>query len=150
MVYIIGVISWPTRAEGRTYEQSSLLFFSLPLPPTDSSTNISGPVTFNGIKIPSISLVNYVKDTVLSTSPCRRGSTPVSTVLRKSLRFFINNRFPGWNLANLKSEWLRNPGKVTQGIQNPPKFPWGACPPDLPLEPCFFGARLGNLSVLQS
>ena len=44
-----------------------------------------GHVTFNGIKISSIFLVNYVKDTGLSTSTCRRGSTPVSTVLRKSL-----------------------------------------------------------------
>jgi len=82
MAYIIGVISWPSRAEGRRYEQSFLLFFSLLLPPTDSSDNISGHVTFNGIKISSIFLVNYVKDTALSTSPCRHRSTPVSTVLR--------------------------------------------------------------------
>ena len=95
MAYIIGVISWQSRAERGKYEQSFLLFFSLPLPPTDSSTNISGHVTFNGIKISSIFLVSYVKDTALSTSPCRRGSTPVYTVLRKSPRFFINNWFPG-------------------------------------------------------
>ena len=95
MAYIINVISWPWRAERRRYEQSFLLFFSLPLLPIDSSTNISGHVTFNGIKISYTFLVNYFKDTALSTSPCRRGSTPVSTVLRKSLRFFINNCFPG-------------------------------------------------------
>ena len=76
----------------------------------------------------------------------RRGSTTVSTVLRKSVRFFITNifliikSFPSWNLApyptynveidlyeiirrfarlhprrtelaNILSEWLRNPGK---------------------------------------
>ena len=52
---------------------------------------------------------------------CRRESTPVSTVLRKSVIFFIKKytlnkkNFPSWNLANILSEWLRNPGKGTSG-----------------------------------
>ena len=65
----------------------------------------------------------------------RRGPRPVSNVLRKSVRFFIINIFlikklsrlksGKWigqilyprriELANIPSEWLRNPGKGTWG-----------------------------------
>ena len=59
----------------------------------------------------------------------RRGSTPVSTVLRKSVRFFLNRYifnkektfqvarlYPRWmELANILSEWLGNPRKETLG-----------------------------------
>ena len=59
--------------------------------------------------------------------PFRRGSIPVSTVLRKSVRFFIINIFLVKNFklsklisgkwfgqsVNIPSEWLRNPGKGT-------------------------------------
>ena len=48
----------------------------------------------------------------------RRGSTLVSSILRKSVRFFVINilfiikkHFPSWNLANILPEWLRNPGQ---------------------------------------
>ena len=43
----------------------------------------------------------------------RRRSTPVSTVLQKSVRFFMKKKKSILNLANILSEWLKNPGKVT-------------------------------------
>ena len=62
-----------------------------------------------------------------NTAGSRRGSIPVSTVLRKSVRFFIINIFLVKNFklsklisgkwfgqsVNIPSEWLRNPGKGT-------------------------------------
>ena len=62
-----------------------------------------------------------------NTAGSRRGSIPVSTVLRKSVRFFIINIFLIKNFkisklisgkwfgqpVNIPSEWLRNPGKGT-------------------------------------
>ena len=64
----------------------------------------------------------------------RRGSTQVSTIFRKSVRFFIiniffNNEklFPSWNLANIPSEWLRNQRKgdfKELKIQNFPGEAW--------------------------
>ena len=76
-------------------------------------------------------------------------------VLRKSVRFFIKKYFfPGsdgqsverlhprrMELANILSEWLRNPGSW-----NPKKFLGEACP-RTPLETYPFGARLENRSV---
>ena len=50
----------------------------------------------------------------------RRGSILVSSILRKSVRFFVINilliikkHFPSWNLANILPEWLGNSGKGT-------------------------------------
>ena len=75
-----------------------------------------------------------------------RGSTPVSTVLQKSVTF---------SQVEILSEWLRNPGKGILRCQNPKnqeplwllkKLPEGARPRNR-LEACAFGARLGNRSV---
>ena len=71
---------------------------------------------------------------------CRHGSTPVSTVLRKSVRFLIINIFVNNNSRTFQVEiWKmsvqmfsfssfraldrRNWGKGTSGSQNPKKFP---------------------------
>ena len=74
------------------------------------------------------------------------GSTPASTALRKSVRFLHNKyifndktHFPSWNLANILSERLGNPGRGTLGGWNPKNFPG---------EPAFaFCARLENRPV---
>ena len=76
-------------------------------------------------------------------------------VLRKSVRFFIKKYFILENgrsverlhprrmeLANILSEWLRNPGSW-----NPKKIPGEACP-RTPLETYPFGARLENRSCI--
>ena len=75
-------------------------------------------------------------------------------VLRKSVRFFIKKYFFLENgrsverlharrmkLANILSEWLRNPGSW-----NPKNIPGEACP-RTPLETYPFGARLENRSA---
>ena len=59
----------------------------------------------------------------------RRRSTPVYTVLRKSVRFFMKKNYI-LNLANILSEWLKNPGKVTLGSWNQKNFTV-VHPPDL-------------------
>ena len=82
----------------------------------------------------------------------RRGSTPVSTVLRKSVTFFITNifliikilsrlesgQYPVWmTMKSRKGDFKEWKSK---------KFPGGARL-RTPLEACAFGARLGNRSV---
>ena len=64
-------------------------------------------------------------------------------------KYIFNNKkhFPSWNLANILSEWLGNPGKGTLGVKNPKTFLWEPAPD--PLEACAF-ARLGNQSVFKS
>ena len=82
----------------------------------------------------------------------RRWSTPVSTVLRKSVTFFITNifliikilsrlesgQYPVWmTMKSRKGDFKEWKSK---------KFPGGARL-RTPLEACAFGARLGNRSV---
>ena len=70
---------------------------------------------------------SHLESFSLLVANIRRGSIPVSTVLRKSVRFFIINIFLVKNFklsklisrkwfgqsVNISSEWLRNPGKRT-------------------------------------
>ena len=60
-------------------------------------------------------------------------------------KYIFNNKthFSSWNLANILSEWLGNPGKGTLKTKNPKKFPEGARLLIL-LEACSLGARLGS------
>ena len=60
------------------------------------------------------------------------------------IRQFTRLHLRGMELANILSEWLRNPGKRTSGSQNRKNFPGGTCPrtPARILSP-----RLGNPSV---
>ena len=74
----------------------------------------------------------------------RGRSTPVSTVLRKSVRFFMKKNSI-LNLANILSEWLKNPGKVTLGSWNQKNFTV-MHPPGPLLEACALDARLQNRS----
>ena len=79
----------------------------------------------------------------------RHGSTPVSTVLQKSVTFFILNIFliiKNTFQVEILSEWLGNPGKGILRSQNPLKRPEGTRPRNRQ-EACAFGARLGNRSV---
>ena len=100
---------------------------------------------------------------VLSSRPAilnRRGSTPVSTVLRKSVRKVASHAgvFRGARISSLPTgrEEIRAPlknacvgGYQERGlkgvrIQN---ISWGEPPPEPPLEACAFGAHFGNRSV---
>ena len=44
------------------------------------------------------------------------------------IRQFTRLHLRGMELANILSEWLRNPGKRTSGSQNRKNFPGGTCP----------------------
>ena len=44
------------------------------------------------------------------------------------IRQFTRLHLRGMELANILSEWLRNPGKRTSGSQNWKNFPGGTCP----------------------
>ena len=44
------------------------------------------------------------------------------------IRQFTRLHLRGMELANILSEWLRNPGKRTSGSQNRKNFPGGPCP----------------------
>ena len=89
----------------------------------------------------------------------RCGSTPVSTVLRKSVRFFIHKYILiKIKLSKVKSGqypvWMtQKPRKGDFGELKSKKFPKGEHAPDPlppfppPLEACTFGALLGNRSV---
>ena len=97
----------------------------------------------------------------------RRGSTPVSTVSRKSVRFFIRSHkryifnkknFPGWNLENgldkccIRGEWnwpishLNDSETQERGLEGVKiqNISWGSMPP---YPPRSFGACIGNQSV---
>ena len=60
-------------------------------------------------------------------------------------KYIFNNKthFSSWNLANILSEWLGNPGKGTLKTKSPKKFPEGAHLLIL-LEACSVGSRLGS------
>ena len=83
----------------------------------------------------------------------RRGSTPVSTVLRKSVRFFIINTFliikntfqvETWSICYLSDSKTQERG--LKGLNT--KTFLGKPAPQIPLDSaCAFGRRLGNRSV---
>ena len=83
----------------------------------------------------------------------RRGSTPVSTVLRKSVRFFIINTFliikntfqvETWAICYLSDSKTQERGLKELNT----KTFLGKPAPQTPLDSaCAFGPRLGNLSV---
>ena len=62
------------------------------------------------------------------------------------IRQFTRLHLRGMELANILSEWLRNPGNRTSESQNRKNFPRGTCTLTPP-EAWAFGARLGNPSV---
>ena len=59
-------------------------------------------------------------------------------------KYIFNNKthFSGWNLANILSEWLGNPGRGTLRTKTPKQFPAGARLILILLEACAFGSRL--------
>ena len=59
---------------------------------------------------------------------------------------FTEKNFPSWNLVNILSDWLRNPGKISLGSENPKKFQRGSCL-QTPIEACTFSTCLRNQSV---
>ena len=86
-------------------------------------------------------------------SCCRRGSTPVSTVLRKSVRFFIINTFliikntfqvETWAICYLSDSKTQDRGLKELNT----KTFLGKPAPQTPLDSaCAFGPRLGNRLV---
>ena len=95
----------------------------------------------------------FFKTFFCTTNAHRRGSTPVFTVLRKSVRFFIKRK-----LSELQG-FIRGEGTGQGSYLNDSetqerrlwevkseKVSMGACP-RTPLESCAFGALLGNRSV---
>ena len=86
-------------------------------------------------------------------SCCRRGSTPVSTVLRKSVRFFIINIFliikntfqvETWAICYLSDSKTQERGLKELNT----KTFLGKPAPQTPLDSaCAFGPRLGNRPV---
>ena len=84
---------------------------------------------------------------------CRRGSTTVSTVLRKSVRFFIINTFliikntfqvETWAICYLSDSKTQERGLEELNT----KTFLGKPAPQTPLDSaCAFGPRLGNRSV---
>ena len=100
---------------------------------------------------------------VLSSRPAilnRRGSTPVSTVLRKSVRKVASHAgvFRGARISSLPTgrEEIRAPlknacvgGYQERGVKGVriQNISWGEPPPEPPLEACAFGAHFGNRSV---
>ena len=82
----------------------------------------------------------------------RRGSTPVSTVLRKSVTFFITNIFLIIKtLSGLESGqypvWMTRKSRKGDFKEWKSKTFPGRARLRTPLEPCAFSARLGNRSV---
>ena len=117
------------------------------------------PCTQSSLLVPGD---EHEERTLRTSLICRRGSTPASVVLRKSVRFFvidiflINNKknFPRWGASSKVNGTNQYPVWMTQkprkgdfrGLKS--KKPPGEACPRTPLKACAFGAHLGNRSVL--